>query len=100
MGAPPPDPPAGPPATLGSRLDAARASAAHQNESGIARARAWCLVVALIQTALYPGEFWYLAWGAMALLTLTTIWVRWALDDKGNGDKPTVTVVGIVARSW
>jgi diguanylate cyclase (GGDEF)-like protein/PAS domain S-box-containing protein len=82
--------------SLSHRLAAAGASADHETEVGIQRVRAWCLVLALVQTALYPGQFWYLAWGAMAVLFLTWVWVRWALQ----GDNPTPThVVGIVAMA-
>jgi len=81
---------------LSDRLAAAGASAAMKAESGIQRARGWFLVGALVQTALYPGQFWYLAWGAMALLILNWLWVRWALEaDRG----PRLLVVGVVAMS-
>jgi diguanylate cyclase (GGDEF)-like protein/PAS domain S-box-containing protein len=90
-----PDPLA-PSPTLGNRLAAAGATAEHETELGIARVRAWCLVFALVQTALRPGQFWYLAWGAMALLVLNTIWVRRSL--RGSGGIP-VHVVGIVAMA-
>jgi diguanylate cyclase (GGDEF)-like protein/PAS domain S-box-containing protein len=82
--------------TLGSRLAAAGATAEHETELGIARIRAWCLVFALVQTALRPGQFWYLAWGAMAVLVLTTLWVSRALH---SADGPRVHVVGIVAMA-
>src|SRR6478736_7440482 len=82
--------------SLNSRLAAAGASADHDTETGIQRVRGWCLVLALVQTALYPGQFWYLAWGAMAVLFLSWVWVRWALQPQ-NGT-PTA-VVGIVAMA-
>ena len=58
--------PSTPDQSLSHRLEAAGASADLQTEQGIQRVRGWLLVVALVQTALYPGQFWYLAWGAMA----------------------------------
>lgn len=82
--------------SLSTRLAAAGASADHETESGIQRVRGWCLVLALIQTALYPGQFWYLAWGAMAVLFLSWGWVRWALQP---GSKTPVNVIGIVAMA-
>jgi cyclic di-GMP phosphodiesterase Gmr len=81
---------------LSDRLAAAGASAEVAAEAGIQRARGWCLVVALVQTALYPGQLWYLAWCAMALLTLNWLWVRWALQ---ANDGPRISVVGVVAMS-
>lgn len=84
-------------ATLGTRLAAAGATAERQTEVGIQRARGWCLVIALVQTALYPGDHWYLAWGAMAVLTLSWGWVRWALQPRATG--PRVRVVGVVAMA-
>lgn len=82
--------------SLSTRLAAAGASAAHETESGIQRVRGWCLVLALVQTALYPGQFWYLAWGAMAVLFLSWVWIRWALQPSS---KTPVAVVGIVAMA-
>ncbi|MEZ5139167.1 MAG: diguanylate cyclase [Acidimicrobiales bacterium] len=81
---------------LSARLAAAGASAEVDAEVAIQRARGWCLVLALVQTALYPGQFWYLAWGAMALLVLNWIWVRWAL---AADDGPRIRAVGAVAMS-
>jgi diguanylate cyclase (GGDEF)-like protein/PAS domain S-box-containing protein len=81
---------------LSDRLAAAGASVEVEAEVGIQRARSWCLVVALVQTAIYPGQFWYLAWGAMALLTLNWLWVRWALH---AADGPRIAVIGMVAMS-
>ena len=81
---------------LSARLAAAGTSAEVDAEAAIQRVRGWCLVLALVQTALYPGEFWYLAWGAMALLVLNWIWVRWALAAE---DGPRIRVVGAVAMS-
>lgn len=82
--------------SLSGRLAEARASADRQTELGIQRVRSWCLAVALVQTALYPGQFWYLAWGAMAILTLNWVWVRWALQ---AADGPRIAVVGVVAMA-
>jgi diguanylate cyclase (GGDEF)-like protein/PAS domain S-box-containing protein len=82
--------------SLSNRLAAAGASAELKAESGIQRVRGWCLVLALIQTALYPGQFWYLAWGAMAVLFLSWVWVRWALQP---GSRPPTNTVGIVAMA-
>lgn len=82
--------------SLSSRLDAAGASADHETESGIQRVRGWCLVLALVQTALYPGQYWYLAWGAMAVLFLSWVWIRWALQP---GTRPPTQLVGIVAMA-
>ena len=82
--------------SLSHRLAEAGASADHETETGIQRVRGWCLVLALVQTALYPGQFWYLAWGAMAVLFLSWVWIRWALQPAN----PTPsTVVGIVAMA-
>lgn len=81
---------------LTDRLAAAGATAEAEAESAIQRVRGWCLVLALIQTALYPGQFWYLAWGAMALLVLNWIWVRWALT---AAEGPRIRVIGVVAMS-
>jgi cyclic di-GMP phosphodiesterase Gmr len=83
---------------LSVRLAAAGEGAARQAEQGIQRVRGWLLAVALVQTALYPGQHWYLAWGAMALLLLTWVWVRWALAP-GAVDRPRTTVVGVVAMA-
>ncbi|MCB1038504.1 MAG: GGDEF domain-containing protein [Acidimicrobiales bacterium] len=82
--------------SLGVRLAAAGATADRETEVGIQRVRGWCLVVALIQTALYPGQFWYLAWGAMALLFLNWAWVRWALAAEQG---PRLNVIGVVAMA-
>jgi diguanylate cyclase (GGDEF)-like protein/PAS domain S-box-containing protein len=82
--------------SLRTRLAAAGATAEHETEAGIQRVRGWCLVVALVQTALYPGQFWYLAWGAMAVLFLSWVWVRWALQP--DSTTPT-SFVGIVAMA-
>jgi diguanylate cyclase (GGDEF)-like protein/PAS domain S-box-containing protein len=82
--------------SLSTRLAAAGAFADRETESGIQRVRGWCLVLALIQTALYPGQFWYLAWGAMAVLFLSWVWVRWALQPES---KTPVNVVGIVVMA-
>ena len=82
--------------SLGLRLDAAGISADRETEVGIQRVRSWCLVVALVQTALYPGQFWYLAWGAMALLLLNWAWVRWALTAEQG---PRLNVIGVVAMA-
>lgn len=81
---------------LSDRLAAAGATAEVEAEGAIQRVRGWCLVLALVQTALYPGQFWYLAWGAMALLVLNWIWVRWALT---ADDGPRIQVIGVVAMS-
>lgn len=83
-------------ASLSTRLAASSASAEHQTEAGIQRARGWCLVLALVQTALYPGQFWYLAWGAMAVLFLSWMWIRWALQPGSNA---STSFVGIVAMA-
>lgn len=83
-------------ASLSTRLAAAGASADHATESGIQRVRGWCLVLALVQTALYPGQFWYLAWGAMAVLFLSWVWIRWALQPEA---KTSTAFVGIVAMA-
>src|SRR6478735_5395511 len=83
-------------ASLSTRLAAAGASADHETESGIQRVRGWCLVLALVQTALYPGQFWYLAWGAMAVLFLSWVWIRWALQPTS---KTPTAFVGIVAMA-
>lgn len=87
--------------SLSNRLAAAGASADLKSEQGIQRVRSWCLVVALVQTALYPGQFWYLAWGAMAVLFLTWAWVRWALQVQADGrhNGPRVNVIGVVAMA-
>jgi len=82
--------------SLSTRLAAAGASADHETEAGIQRVRGWCLVLALVQTALYPGQFWYLAWGAMAALFLSWVWIRWALQP---GSKTPTSFVGIVAMA-
>jgi len=82
--------------SLSSRLAAAGATAEHETETGIQRVRGWCLVLALVQTALYPGQFWYLAWGAMAVLFLSWVWIRWALQPASG--TPTA-VIGIVAMA-
>ena len=84
--------------SLSSRLAAAGASADYKSEAGIQRVRGWCLVLALVQTALYPGQFWYLAWGAMAVLFLSWVWIRWALQTD-VGPRPRVDVVGVVAMA-
>ncbi|MFN8017419.1 MAG: sensor domain-containing diguanylate cyclase [Acidimicrobiales bacterium] len=84
--------------SLSTRLAAATASADRRTEVGIQRVRSWCLVVALVQTALYPGQFWYLAWGAMAILFLTSAWVRWALACE-PGEGPRLNVIGVVAMA-
>ena len=84
--------------SLSSRLDAAGATADFKTETGIQRVRGWCLVLALIQTALYPGQFWYLAWGAMAVLFLGWVWIRWALQTD-QGPRPRVDVIGVVAMA-
>ena len=87
--------------SLSNRLAAAGATADLKSEQGIQRVRSWCLVVALVQTALYPGQFWYLAWGAMAVLFITWAWVRWALQLQADGrhDGPRVSVIGVVAMA-
>ncbi len=81
---------------LSQRLAVAGETADRKTEVGIQRVRGWLLVVALIQTALYPGGHWYLAWGAMAMLFLTWAWVRWAL---ASADGPRVSVIGVVAMA-
>ena len=83
-------------ASLSTRLAAAGETAEHETEAGIQRVRGWCLVLALIQTALYPGQFWYLAWGAMAVLFLSWVWVRWALQPDSGAP---LHLVGIVAMA-
>ncbi len=83
-------------ASLRTRLAASSASAEHQTEAGIQRVRGWCLVLALVQTALYPGQFWYLAWGAMAVLFLSWVWIRWALQPEAG---TSTAMVGIVAMA-
>lgn len=88
--------PPSPESSLDVRLARASESADRKAEHGIQRVRSWCLVLALVQTALYPGQFWYLAWGAMAVLLLEWAWVRWALADP---DGPSLTVVGVVAMA-
>ena len=82
--------------SLSDRLAAAGASADLKTEQGIQRVRGWCLVLALVQTAIYPGQFWYLAWGAMAILFLSWAWVRWALQADGG---PRSSVIGVVAMA-
>ncbi len=81
---------------LADRLALVGASAEIEAERAIQRVRGWCLALALIQTALYPGNYWYLAWGAMALLVLNWLWVRWALR---SDDGPRLAFVGVVAMS-
>lgn len=83
---------------LSGRLAAASEGAARQAELGIQRVRGWLLAVALVQTALYPGSYWYLAWGAMAVLFLTWAWARWALAPGATG-RPRAAVVGVVAMA-
>src|SRR3954454_18338713 len=83
--------------SLSARLAAAGASANVKSEQGIQRVRGWCLVLALVQTAIYPGQFWYLAWGAMAVLFLSWVWVRWALQVPEGG--PRSDVIGVVAMA-
>src|SRR4051794_17142759 len=83
--------------SLTHRLAAAGADADYKTELGIQRVRGWCLVLALVQTALYPGQFWYLAWGAMAVLFLSWVWTRWALQSPEKG--PPVAVIGIAAMA-
>ena len=90
--------PSTPDLSLSHRLAAAGATADHKSEVGIQRVRGWCLVLALIQTALYPGQFWYLAWGAMAVLFLNWVWVRWALQTDA-GPRPRVNFIGVVAMA-
>jgi diguanylate cyclase (GGDEF)-like protein/PAS domain S-box-containing protein len=82
--------------TLSRRLALAGETADRNTEVGIQRVRGWLLVVALLQTAMYPGRYWYLAWGAMAMLFLTWVWVRWAL---AAPEGPRVSVIGVVAMA-
>lgn len=84
-------------ASLGNRLAAAGASADFETEQGIQRVRAWCLVLALVQTALYPGQFWYLAWGAMAVLFLSCLWIRRGLRAADAVDR--LPMIGITAMA-
>jgi diguanylate cyclase (GGDEF)-like protein/PAS domain S-box-containing protein len=85
--------------SLSSRLAAAGASADHETETGIQRVRGWCLVLALVQTALYPGQYWYLAWGAMAVLFLSWVWIRWALQPEARTPTPLIGIVAMASDS-
>lgn len=89
--------------TLARRIALAEDAAARQVEDTIQRCRTWCVVVALLQTALYRGDNWWIGWIGVTVLVATCTWTRWALLAERGGDRlpviGTVTMTGHRSRA-
>ncbi len=83
--------------TLARRMELAEDAAARQVEDTIQRCRTWCVVVAMLQTALYRGDNWWVGWVGVTILIATCTWTRWALLAERGGDR--LPVIGTVTMT-
>ena len=83
--------------TLIRRMELAEDAAARQVEDTIQRCRTWCVVVAMLQTALYHGDDWWVGWVGVTILVATCTWTRWALLAERGGDR--LPVIGTVTMT-
>ncbi len=79
--------PPNPDRTLTRRLAVADGAASRQTEHSIQKTRTWCVVFALLQTATYHGDGWWLSWTAVAVLIATAAWVQRALRTEVDGGR-------------
>ncbi|MEZ5177196.1 MAG: sensor domain-containing diguanylate cyclase [Acidimicrobiales bacterium] len=82
---------------LTRRMELAADAAARQVEDTIQRTRTWCVVVAMLMTALYHGHDWWVGWIGVTILVATTTWTRWALLAERGGDR--LPLIGTVTLS-
>jgi len=75
----------------------AEEAAARQTEDGIQRCRTWCVVIAMLQTALYRGDNWWVGWIGVTILIATCAWTRWSLLAERSGDR--LPVIGAVSMT-
>jgi len=83
--------------TLTRRMAVAEEAAARQTEDAIQRCRTWCVVIAMLQTALYRGDNWWVGWIGVTVLIATCTWTRWALLAERSGDR--LPVIGAVSMT-